>query len=70
MDSTILGRTVVQVQVCNKRNMLRRMLSKVLGVIFSIEAFHPRTELKLLHRISILVWSVDSLKMPTHHHWL
>ena len=42
------------------------MLSKVLGVIFSIEAFHPRTELKLLHRVSILVWSVDhSLKMPS-----
>src|SRR3954468_10992995 len=51
------------------KNTLRRMLSKVLGVIFSFEAFHPRTELKLLHRVFIPVWSVDlSLKMPTHHH--
>ena len=45
------------------------MLSKVLGVIFSIEAFPLRTELKLLHKNSILVWSVDhNLRMPIHHH--
>ena len=46
-----------------------KMLSRALGVIFSIEAFPPRTELKLLHKNSILVWSMDhSLKMPIHHH--
>ena len=33
------------------------------------EIFNPSLELKLLHKNSILVWSVDlSLKMPTHHH--
>ena len=45
------------------------MLSRALGVIFSIEAFPPRTKLKPLRKNSILAWSVGhSLKKPTHHH--
>ena len=47
----------------------RSMLSRVLGAIFSIEAFPPRTKLKPLRKNSILAWSVGhSLKKPTHHH--
>ena len=50
--------------------MQRIMLSRDLGVISSIEAFNPRTELKPLLKASILAWSVDhSLRMliPLHY---
>ena len=51
------------------RSTQRKMLSRALGVIFSIEAFPPRTKLKPLRKNSILAWSVGhNLKKPTHHH--
>ena len=53
------------------KNMQRKMPSRDLGVISSIEAFNPRAELKPLNKASIHAWFVghsQRTQIPPHYY--